>query len=70
MKRGEPDFMFTLRMKHTKDGFHGGSELDESSTPKKIQRMNIFMDNPAISSDGYYKYFMLFTRNSSDFQPP
>jgi hypothetical protein len=62
MKLGEPDLMFTLRMKHTRDGFHGGSESDESSTPKKIRRMYIFMDSLAISSDGHYKHFTLFTR--------
>lgn len=37
MKRGDLDLTFTLRVKH-KDGFHGGSESDESSTPKKIRR--------------------------------
>lgn len=60
MKRGEPDLTFTLRMKHTRDGFHGGSESDESSTPRKIRRTNIFnrmmMDSPAISSDGHNNY--------------
>ncbi|XP_015880017.1 protein RGF1 INDUCIBLE TRANSCRIPTION FACTOR 1 [Ziziphus jujuba] len=45
MKRGDPDLTFTLRMKNSRDGgfhFHGGSESDESSTPKKIQKRHIF----------------------------
>jgi len=60
MKRGVPDLTFTLRMKHNRDSFHGGSESDESSTPKKIQRTLMFnrsmVDSPAISSDGHYNY--------------
>ena len=60
MKRGVPDLTFTLRMKHNRDSFHVGSESDESSTPKKIQRTLMFnrsmVDSPAISSDGHYNY--------------
>jgi hypothetical protein len=60
VKRGDPDLTFTLRMKHSRDAFHGGSESDESSTPKKIRRTHIFnrmmMDSPAISSDGHNNY--------------
>ncbi|KAM3711128.1 hypothetical protein ACB098_01G085600 [Castanea mollissima] len=60
MKRGVPDLTFTLRMKHNRDSFHGGSESDESSTPKKSQRTHMFnrlmVDSPAISSDGHYNY--------------
>ncbi|KAK9270121.1 hypothetical protein L1049_025695 [Liquidambar formosana] len=54
MKRGDPELSFTLGPKHNRDAFHGGSESDESSTPKKIRKSHVFnrlMDEPAISSD-------------------
>ncbi|XP_041017684.1 protein RGF1 INDUCIBLE TRANSCRIPTION FACTOR 1 [Juglans microcarpa x Juglans regia] len=60
MKRGDPDLTFTLRMKHGRDAFNGGSESDESSTPKKIRKRHNFnrmmMESPAISSDGHNNY--------------
>jgi hypothetical protein len=47
-------------MKYNMDAFHGGPESDESSTPKKTRRTNIFnrmmMDSPAMSSDGHNNY--------------
>lgn len=54
MNRGDPDLSFTLRVKHSRDG----SESDESSTPKKIQKRHIFnrlMDGSGtnISGDGF-----------------
>lgn len=56
MKRGDPDLTFTLRMKHNRDPYSVGSESDESSTPKKIQKTQTFnrlMDGLSIySSDG------------------
>ncbi|KAB1203479.1 hypothetical protein CJ030_MR8G001581, partial [Morella rubra] len=57
--RGDPDLTFTVRMKHNRDAFHGGSESDESSTPKKIRRKHferMMMDSTAISSDRHYNY--------------
>lgn len=57
MKRGDPDLTFALRMKHSRDPFLGGSESDESTTPKKIRKTHIFnrlMDGLSIhSSDGH-----------------
>jgi len=40
MKRGDQELTFTVRPKN-RDPFHG-SESDESSTPKKIRRNNVF----------------------------
>lgn len=60
MKRGDPDLTFTLRTKHNRDAFHGGSESDESMTPKKNRRTYIFnrmmLDSAAFSSDGHNIY--------------
>ncbi|KAK9217033.1 hypothetical protein WN944_009045 [Citrus x changshan-huyou] len=56
MKRGDLDLTFTLRVKH-KDGFHGGSESDESSTPKKIRRtpnFNRLMEGLTIYRDSHH----------------
>lgn len=55
MKRGDPELTFTLRAK-LKDGTHGGSESDESSTPKKLRRSPIFsrlMEGLTIYSDSH-----------------
>lgn len=63
MKRGDRELTFTLRMKN-KDPFHaGGSESDESSTPRKIRRstpaFNRLMEGLTIysSSDGDHKSY-------------
>lgn len=57
MKRGDADLTFTVRMKHNRDPFLGGSESDESSTPKKIRKTHAFnrlMDGLSLySSDGH-----------------
>ncbi|EOY15858.1 PLATZ transcription factor family protein isoform 1 [Theobroma cacao] len=56
MKRGDPDLTFTLKAKHTRDSFYGGSESDESSTPKKIRKTPLFnrmMDGLPLSSDSH-----------------
>eukprot|EP00258_Populus_trichocarpa_P004738 XP_002307009.3 uncharacterized protein LOC7485674 isoform X1 [Populus trichocarpa] len=42
MKRGDPDLTFAVKLKHNRDPFFGGSESDESSTPKKIRRTHAF----------------------------
>ncbi|WCJ44789.1 PLATZ transcription factor family protein [Euphorbia peplus] len=58
MKRGDPELTFTIRLKHNRDPFLGGSESDESSTPKKIRRTHAFnrlMEGLSIySSDGHH----------------
>lgn len=57
MKRGDPELTFTLKMKQNRDAyFGGGSESDESSTPKKIRKTQIFnrlMDGLSISTYGH-----------------
>uniref|UniRef100_A0A3N7EG52 B box-type domain-containing protein n=1 Tax=Populus trichocarpa TaxID=3694 RepID=A0A3N7EG52_POPTR len=53
MKRGDPDLTFALKLKQNRDPFFGGSESDESSTPKKIRRTHAFnrlMDGLSIYS--------------------
>uniref|UniRef100_A0A5B7B840 PLATZ transcription factor family protein n=1 Tax=Davidia involucrata TaxID=16924 RepID=A0A5B7B840_DAVIN len=42
MKRGDPELTFTVRLKHNRDVFFGGSESDESSTPKMIRKRHVF----------------------------
>ncbi|XP_044512146.1 protein RGF1 INDUCIBLE TRANSCRIPTION FACTOR 1-like isoform X2 [Mangifera indica] len=57
MKRGDSELSFTLRAKH---GFHGGSESDESSTPKKIRRSPMFkrlMEGLTICSESHQNEF-------------
>ncbi|KAJ6336505.1 hypothetical protein OIU78_012991 [Salix suchowensis] len=53
MKRGDPDLTFALKLKQNRDPFFGGSESDDSSTPKKIRRtyaFNRLMDGLSIYS--------------------
>lgn len=41
MKRGDPELTFILKSgKHNRDGLDGGSESDESWTPKKTLKTN------------------------------
>lgn len=42
--RGDRELTFAvMRTKHSRDGFYGGSESDESTTPKKITKtMHMF----------------------------
>jgi hypothetical protein len=58
MKRGDPDLTFTIRNnnKLNRDAFYGGgSDSDESSTPKKIRKTHAFnrlMDGLTLSDGG------------------
>ncbi|KAA8528851.1 hypothetical protein F0562_036206 [Nyssa sinensis] len=54
MRRGDPELTFTLRLKHNRDGFQGGSESEESSTPTKIRKAQMFnrlVDGPTFLFD-------------------
>ncbi|GAV65803.1 PLATZ domain-containing protein [Cephalotus follicularis] len=54
INRGDSDLTFTLRIKPNRDAFHGGSESDESYTPKKIRRTLAFdrlMEGRTLSCD-------------------
>ncbi|XP_011083365.1 uncharacterized protein LOC105165908 isoform X1 [Sesamum indicum] len=56
MKRGDTELTFNLKVKHNREVFHDESDSDESSTPRKIHRANIFnrfsLDGPTFSSYG------------------
>lgn len=63
--RGDHELTFTLKVKDYRDGYYG-SEFDEPSTPKKIQKNHVFNrfnevslfsnDSPRFCYGGYDKY--------------
>lgn len=54
----DPELTFALRPKPTNDLMFQGSESDDTSTPKKLQKMSVFnrLMYPATLSDAVHKY--------------